>query len=841
MPPGLPKHSAVNLFSFIKRLWTYLYVIAAVLCSSPLFFANALADDRLQKPLTIKVGAYENRPKIYTDESGNIVGLFPDVLNYIAKKEGWRLKYVPGTWSQCLERLKKNEIDIMVDVAFSEERAQEFSFSHETFLVNWAAVYIGRKQAIESLIDLSGKKIAVMKGSIHTEGEGGIKALALKFDIDCTFVEVEGYKEVFELLSNNEVDAGIVNRIFGSLFSKEYEIRKTSIIFNPRHLNFAFSKDSALAPALIDRLDTHLNELKKDPDSIYNKALYVYLSGLPRELIFSEPDIAQTGKTITLTSAEEAWLRSHPVVRLGVDPEFSPFEYITPDGLYSGIASEYVNLLNQRLGLDMQMTRNLTWKAAVEKAKAKEIDVLPCIGITLERKRYFKFSQPYINFHRAIITRTDVPFLTGLSDIENMKVAVQQNSSHEGYLRDNTKIVPLLYETLREALLAVSNGQAQAFVGNIASSTYLIKKLNLTNLKIAAPVSRETQSLHFAVRDDWPELVSILNKGLASISREEKNAIRKRWINIEYKPGIAPRVVWRYILQIAGVALIIFLVILFWNYRLKREIQKRIESDKKLFEANKNLKKLDRLKSMFIASMSHELRTTLNSIIGFTGVILQGMTGPLNDKQQDHLGRVYSSAKHLLALITDVIDISKIEAGKIDVFPEDIILRDLVDEAVMNIEPQLKAKNLELKISVPNDLRMHTDRKRLLQCIINYLSNAVKFTEVGSITISARKFDEKVEILVTDTGIGISQSDQAKLFEAFERLDSHLRVKAGGTGLGLYLSRKLVVEILKGEILFRSRQGQGSTFGLRVPINLAPTGSQQDRSQKDSLCEEHLS
>jgi signal transduction histidine kinase len=273
------------------------------------------------------------------------------------------------------------------------------------------------------------------------------------------------------------------------------------------------------------------------------------------------------------------------------------------------------------------------------------------------------------------------------------------------------------------------------------------------------------------------------------------------------------------------VALVILLVILFWNYRLKREIQKRIEIEKKLFEANKNLKKLDQLKNMFVASMSHELRTPLNSIIGFTGIILQGMTGSLNDKQQDHLGRVYSSAKHLLALITDVIDISKIEAGRIDVFPEDINLCEIVDEAVININPQLKTKSLELKISVPNDLQMHTDRKKLLQCIINYLSNAVKFTEAGSITISAEKLDDKVEILVTDTGIGISQPDQSKLFEAFERLDSHLRVKDGGTGLGLYLTRKLAVEILDGEILVRSRQGRGSTFGLRVPINLAPADS----------------
>ena len=216
------------------------------------------------------------------------------------------------------------------------------------------------------------------------------------------------------------------------------------------------------------------------------------------------------------------------------------------------------------------------------------------------------------------------------------------------------------------------------------------------------------------------------------------------------------------------------------------------------------------------------MRTPLNSIIGFTGVILQGMTGSLNAKQQDHLTRVHNSAKHLLSLITDVIDISKIEAGRIEVFPQDVTLSDVIEEAVMTIQPQVKEKELELKTSIPGGLVLHTDRKRLLQCIINYLSNAVKYTESGTISISARQSDDKVEILVSDTGIGISAQDQARLFDAFERLDSHLRVKEGGTGLGLYLTRKLATEVLEGEVLVKSRQGKGSTFGLLIPISVNP-------------------
>ena len=804
------------------------YVIISLLCL--LFFtAEVPADDRPHAPLSIRVGAYENRPKIFSDASGRVVGLFPDILDHIAKKEGWQIEYVHGTWSQCLQRLEDNKIDLMVDVAYSEKRARKYLFTHETVLTNWAMVYTGRNQTIESLIDLNGKRVATMRGSIHTEGVEGIKSLAKKFDIKCRFEEVDSYKQVFEMVSDNQADAGIVNRIYGSLYSDAYNVRKTSIIFNPSHLRFALPRNAALSTKLIGRLDHHLSEMKRDPDSVLNKALYVYLSGLPREFIFSEPSSERAGTGVRLSPEEKAWIRDHPVIRLGVDPEFAPFEQIDSKGKYDGIASDYIALLNKRLGLNMQVTDSQNWKETVLKAKSKDIDVLPCVGVTQERTGFLKFTRPYINFYRVIITRTDSPFLTWLGDIENMRVAVQRHTSHEGYLRDNTNLQPLLYDTLQKALLAISNKQADAFVGNLTSSTYWIRKLNLTNLKVAAPVSQEAQNLHIAVRDDWPELVGILNKGLMSISPEEEDDIRKRWVNIDYKPGISRRVFWRYTLQIAGVILVVFLVIMFWNYRLKHEIQKRIQIEKALFEANENLRTLDRLKSMFIASMSHELRTPLNSIIGFTGVILQGMTGPLSDKQHDHLSRVYNSAKHLLSLITDVIDISKIEAGRLEFFPGEVILADLIDEAVMSIQPQLKDKGLALETSVPGDLVMQTDRKRLLQCIINYLGNAVKYTESGTISITARQIDDKVKILVSDTGIGISKEDQSKLFDAFERLDSHLRVKVGGTGLGLYLTRKLASEILGGEVLVESREGKGSTFGLLIPIRQARSESRAEQ------------
>ena len=234
-------------------------------------------------------------------------------------------------------------------------------------------------------------------------------------------------------------------------------------------------------------------------------------------------------------------------------------------------------------------------------------------------------------------------------------------------------------------------------------------------------------------------------------------------------------------------------------------------------KANIKLKELDQLKSMFIASMSHELRTPLNSIIGFTGIILQEMDGEINPQQKDHLGRANKSAKHLLSLINDVIDISKVEAGKSEVFIEEFMLDGIINEAVGSIQPQVKEKGLSFEVSVPPGVRLNTDRKRVMQCILNYLSNAFKFTEAGTITVIAREIGGEVEVTVSDTGIGISEQDQAELFEAFVRLDSHLSTQTLGTGLGLYLTKKLATELLGGTVAVKSQPGQGSTFTLRLP------------------------
>ncbi len=235
--------------------------------------------------------------------------------------------------------------------------------------------------------------------------------------------------------------------------------------------------------------------------------------------------------------------------------------------------------------------------------------------------------------------------------------------------------------------------------------------------------------------------------------------------------------------------------------------------------ANAKLQELDSLKSMFIASMSHELRTPLNSIIGFSSILLNEWVGPVNAEQKENLASVLRSGKHLLSLINDVIDVSKIEAGMIESIAEDFDIREVVDEVVDTLKKDIEMKALDLRVRVQRQV-LHADRRRLLQSLLNLLSNAGKYTNHGSIdVISEISADGSwIDISVADTGIGISETDLGRLFLPFVRLDAAHEGSIPGAGLGLYLTKKLVRDILKGEILVSSTLGAGSRFTIRVPV-----------------------
>jgi PAS domain S-box-containing protein len=235
--------------------------------------------------------------------------------------------------------------------------------------------------------------------------------------------------------------------------------------------------------------------------------------------------------------------------------------------------------------------------------------------------------------------------------------------------------------------------------------------------------------------------------------------------------------------------------------------------------AKEKAQEADRLKSVFLATMSHELRTPLNSIIGFTGILLQGLVGPLSDEQTKQLSMVRRSAHHLLNLINDVLDISKIEAGQVEIVSNTLNMKETIDRVVRTVTPLAEKRGLAIFTEVTPEVgSIISDRRRVEQILINLLNNAIKFTEKGEVRVECQVRGGWLATRVVDTGIGIESEDMAKLFKPFEQIDTGLTRRHEGTGLGLSICKRLI-ELLGGEILVESEGlGKGSTFTLKLPL-----------------------
>jgi signal transduction histidine kinase len=246
------------------------------------------------------------------------------------------------------------------------------------------------------------------------------------------------------------------------------------------------------------------------------------------------------------------------------------------------------------------------------------------------------------------------------------------------------------------------------------------------------------------------------------------------------------------------------------NVRLFDEIQ---EKSRQLAEASQH-------KSQFLANMSHELRTPLNAILGYTELVLDGIYGETPERAQTVLKRVESNGRHLLGLINDVLDLSKIEAGEFKLALDDYSMKDVVHNVFSAVEPLATKKGLGFKVDLPPDLPAgHGDERKLTQVVLNLIGNAIKFTDAGAVGIRVAAPDGAFVVEVHDTGPGISAADQGKLFEQFQQADNSITKAKGGTGLGLAISRK-IIELHGGSIGVESSPGNGSTFTFTLPVTV---------------------
>lgn len=526
---------------------------------------------------------------------------------------------------------------------------------------------------------------------------------------------------------------------------------------------------------------------------------------------------------IDLSPEERAYIKAHPKVIIGVDPEFVPYEFLDQEGHYSGIASDYLKLIEVKTGLSFDVQENQIWGDVYELALRGQVDLLPCIAITGQRQNQFLFTSSYQNFQRVLLSNNESEKYK-FDDLEGMTVGVLRNSSHYLFLMEETKATAKTYDSLEEMLLALSVNEIQLAVGNYSSTRYLIKEMGLSNIKIDDVYKDVTSELAMAVTNDNVMLHTILNKALAQITEEERVAISNKWLGIELKPDYTA-------IMIGALIAAVFVIVVigsfaFWNAKLRHEIALRYETEQELMYAKVEADKANQAKSMFLANMSHEIRTPMNAIIGL-GQLLEQTT--LDKKQQDYLTKINTASTHLLGIINDILDFSKIESRQVTIESVPFSLKQLVDDVYDLLDVKAREKKLELIVKRQAQLpdRLIGDALRLHQILINLTNNAIKFTESGSVIIDVSMTEvkgHKVYILfkVIDTGIGMTEAQIEGFFEAFSQADGSTTRRYGGTGLGLSIVKNLT-QILGGQLSVESQLDTGSTFSVILPLEIDET------------------
>jgi signal transduction histidine kinase/CheY-like chemotaxis protein/ABC-type amino acid transport substrate-binding protein len=493
------------------------------------------------------------------------------------------------------------------------------------------------------------------------------------------------------------------------------------------------------------------------------------------------------------------------------DPEWPPNSMYDLQGNYIGIIPDLWELIEKKSGLRFKRTKSSSWAQTIELLKNNEINIIDCVSETPERKEFMDFSEVLFTSSIVLVGREDLDFVNGMNDIGNLTVAVQEGASEIELLkRDFPGLELAYYNDIGKAYIDVSSGKIDLFLRHQSDFIYHKRENMLTNLKIIGP-SGYSREYKIGVRKGNTELLSILNNTIAQITQEERNKIFEKWHGSE-KYIIDYALVWKVIIS----AIIFLSLIFYWNRTLAKEIRLRKKMQNELQLAMEKAESATKAKSEFLANMSHEIRTPMNAILGFTDLMKKT---PLTTVQETYLNTIKSGGSTLLNIINDILDISKIEANKLDINYTYFDLASLAFDLAQLFDEKLKSKNLQLITSFDEKLPMiiYLDELRVRQIFFNLLSNAIKFTNKGQIKISASGQERSngnmdLTISVEDTGIGIRPEDQKKIFDAFEQVsDSETVKKYQGTGLGLTITKKLT-ELMNGTINLRSELGKGSNF-----------------------------
>lgn len=543
-------------------------------------------------------------------------------------------------------------------------------------------------------------------------------------------------------------------------------------------------------------------------------------------------------QVVSFSEEEMEWIKTHPVVRVAPDPDFPPVEYFDKNGKHQGIAADFLKILSNKLPLQFEIVQLRDWEECISKMKNGEIDMFSAATPTAERIKYLRFTSSFVEFPAVIIVRDDQSCPGGLHKLKEMKVAVVSGyAAHEFMEKKYPEVDLAVVSDIVTGLRLTSFGRVDAMVLNLASASYYIKKQGLSNLQLFEDTGF-IYDLSFATRKDWPILTSIIQKGIDSITPQERNTIISRWIVFDNRGvGISKEVV--------TVGLIIFVSILLvmiftWNLSLRRLVNlKTMQLRKELEERKKAEKEKETLQAMMLRSkkmeamglmaggVAHDLNNILSGLTGYPELLLIKMDA--DDPTRKYVEVIKESGERAAAIVEDLLTVARGVASA----KKSCNLNEIIHKHLDSAEHQ-KQKSLfpeiTVELTLANDLMpVNCSEIHMKKIVMNLVQNAMEALKIsGKIEIRTDNIyldrqisgyenvvmGEYVLMKVSDTGPGISPEDMDRIFEPFY---TKKVMGISGTGLGLAVVWNSVHDH-EGYIDIETSPS-GTTFCVYIPVS----------------------
>jgi len=787
--------------------------ICAMLCLllllPALFPVKAAAETAPVK--VVRVGSFEDTFN-YVNEKGIRKGYGYELLQTLSGYTGWQLEYVTCDWSDCFEKLKNGEIDIMGDISYTEDRAEEMLFSDEPMGEEKYYLYADLSRADISASDfktLNGKKIGVLMG---TEPEVMLTEWEEKYDLKTQHVNISNNEDVKQKLANHEIDC------FVSLeesFWAELGI-STMTRVGKSDIYYAINKDRA---DIKEELDNAMRTLE-DADPFYTADLYKRYFSLDY--------------TPILTGEEKAWLKEHGAIRMGFltgDSGVSTYDPAT--GEITGTITDYIQFARDCLGnqeLVFQMVGYDSQKAELDALKSGEIDMV------------FHFDQSPNLAEDYRVACTNTTWTSNMMAVTN-KQHFNENQANRVAVPQNkislTRYIAVYYPqweivdcaAQEDAARLVKDGQADCFVTGVSSQENYSKKYDFYSVPLPNPAKS-----CFAVNSGNRHLLSILNKTIKAMPTNMLTGSLAMYKSSSRKVTLSEFIRDNFFMVLL-VSSIFVAVILLAILKLLRKARKAEaaarkaandtqELNAKLQIAAENAESANRAKSTFLFNMSHDIRTPMNAIIGYADLASRHSDDPA--KLKKYMENIQVCGQNLLMLLNNVLDLARIENDKTEIeYSVSDIEKDFRNcLAMFRNQADSKGQTLTVTTQLPYPY-IYADIPHLTEVCTNLVSNAVKYTGAGG-TIRCgitQKPGEKegwcdTVVTVADNGIGMSQEFQKHIFEPFERERTSTVSKVEGSGIGMGIVKKLV-GLMGGAVEVESKIGVGSTFTVTIPCRIA--------------------